>query len=214
VPKAVRRNGPRNAVGPLLRELLGHTHELGDWLYVSDGGHFENLGLYEAVQRGCRWIVVVDASCDADRNFDDLGNAIRKIRIDLGVPIDRDEVWRIGGRGMQALGRYCALLPIRYDLAWGLASPGYVLYIKPALYPQAPGLPVDVLQYAGVSPRFPHEPTTDQFFTESQFESYRALGEHQLDVITAFTAALDKVHDLIDFGRQHTRTDQMPTRGA
>lgn len=209
---AVRQNGPRMAILPMLRELLGLTNERGSWLFVSDGGHFDNLGLYEAIQRGCRYVVVVDASCDPDRNFDDLGNAIRKIRIDLGVQIDREEGWRIGGREMQAQGRYCALLPIRYDLAWGAPKPGFLLYIKAALYTQAPWLPIDVLQYGGRASPFPHEPTTDQFFTEAQFESYRALGEFELDAITAYQPRVGSVVDLIDLGGQHARIDRMAAR--
>jgi hypothetical protein len=146
---------------------------------VSDGGHFENLGLYEAVRRGCRDIVVVDASCDPDRNYDDLGNAIRKIRIDLGVRIERAGPLRIGPRELQTDGRYCALFDVIYE---GERS-GSLLYIKSAVYPKADNMPIDVLQYAGRSETFPHESTARQFFTESQFESYRALGEFQVDAI-------------------------------
>jgi hypothetical protein len=36
--------------------------------------------------------------------------------------------------------------------------------------------PGDVLEYWLAHETFPHESTTDQWFTESQFESYRNLG--------------------------------------
>jgi hypothetical protein len=175
----VRRSSPQFAVYPLVSELLGRTDERHPWLFVSDGGHFENLGLYEAVRRGCRDIVVVDASSDPDRNYDDLGNAIRKIRIDLGVRIERAGPLRIGPRELQAEGRYCALFDVTYDEQHS----GSLLYIKSAVYPKSANLPIDVLQYAGRSETFPHESTARQFFTESQFESYRALGEFELDAI-------------------------------
>jgi hypothetical protein len=175
----VRRSGPAFAVYPLVSELLGRTDERHPWLFVSDGGHFENLGLYEAVRRGCRDIVVVDASADPDRNYDDLGNAIRKVRIDLGVRIERAGPLRIGSRELQAEGRYCAL----FDVIFDDGASGSLLYIKSAVYPKAENMPIDVLQYAGRSPTFPHESTTRQFFTESQFESYRALGEFEVDAI-------------------------------
>ncbi len=175
----VRRSSPGFALYPLVSELLGRTDERHPWLFVSDGGHFENLGLYEAVRRGCRDIVVVDASCDPDRNFDDLGNAIRKIRIDLGVRVERAGPLRIGGRELRANGRYCALFDVIYDEH----RSGSLLYIKAAVYPEADNMPIDVLQYAGRSETFPHESTARQFFTESQFESYRALGEFELDAI-------------------------------
>ena len=178
-PARVRRATPGFAVYPLVSELLGRTDETHPWLFVSDGGHFENLGLYEAVRRGCRHIVVVDASCDPDRNYDDLGNAIRKIRIDLGVRIERAGPWRIGARDLRANGRYCALFDVIYDDE----RSGSLLYVKAAVYPDADNVPIDVLQYAGRSETFPHESTARQFFTESQFESYRALGEFELDAI-------------------------------
>ena len=83
-----RRSDPLMGAAPLLREMFGRTTDVNPYVYLSDGGHFENLGLYEMVARRCRWIVVSDAGCDADYAFQDLGNAIRKIRIDLGIPIE------------------------------------------------------------------------------------------------------------------------------
>ena len=38
---------PPNALVTLTRELLGWTDDLGKAVYLSDGGHFENLGLYK-----------------------------------------------------------------------------------------------------------------------------------------------------------------------
>jgi hypothetical protein len=137
----VRRTSPGFAAYPLVSELLGRTDDTHPWLFVSDGGHFENLGLYEAVRRGCRDIVVVDASCDPDRNYDDLGNAIRKIRIDLGVRIERAGPLRIGPRELQRDGRYCALFDVIYDDT----RSGSLLYIKTAVYPKAENMPIDVL---------------------------------------------------------------------
>jgi hypothetical protein len=58
------------------------------FVYLSDGGHFENLGIYELVRRRCACIVVIDAGEDVDSRFDDLGNAIRKCYADFGVVID------------------------------------------------------------------------------------------------------------------------------
>ncbi len=69
---------------PFLYEIFGLTNDTRPFVYLSDGGHFENLGLYEMVRRRCRFIVVSDAGCDPDFVFEDLGNAVRKIAIDLG----------------------------------------------------------------------------------------------------------------------------------
>ena len=78
--------GPAHAALPLFNEALGTTNESYPYVNLSDGGHFDNLGLYEMVLRRCRYIMVVDAGCDSDYVFEDLGNAIRKIRIDSAFP--------------------------------------------------------------------------------------------------------------------------------
>lgn len=189
--QAARKAGPTLAVVPLLRELLGKTDAKGKWIYLSDGGHFDNLGLYEMVRRACRYIVVVDGSADPDRTFDDLGNALRKIRVDFGIPIERypNSPWRIGSPDLGARGRSCALFSIDYT-PWlgkrpsGEPSHGLLLYIKPAYYRHEDSrVPIDVAQYASTSLEFPHQPTVDQFYDESQLESYRALGEHEVDLL-------------------------------
>src|SRR6185312_467439 len=106
-----RQPGPRNSFSWLLREALGRTDARSPFVYLSDGGHFENLGLYAMVQRGCRDIVVVDAGCDPGYRFEDLGNALRKIRIDLGVEIAFAEE----PSAMHARGKRWAEAAIRYS---------------------------------------------------------------------------------------------------
>jgi hypothetical protein len=70
------REGPRFSFVPILNELFGVTTDQGRYVYLSDGGHFENLGMYEMVRRRCRYIVVSDAGCDPDFQLGDLGNAV------------------------------------------------------------------------------------------------------------------------------------------
>ena len=180
--------GPRFSIAPLRDEMLGLTNDKNPWVYLSDGGHFENLGLYEMIQRRCRLIVVSDAGADPQCNFEDLGNALRKIRADLGVRIELEgggEECKIGIHArnvVQDINRYCALFSIFYTEAAAEANKpdGRLLYIKAAVYGQEP---LDVCNYAREHAEFPHEPTSDQFFTESQFESYRHLGEHVIQTI-------------------------------
>lgn len=169
------RSCPEFAIGPLLAEAFGFTDEHGRYVYLSDGGHFENLGLYEMVRRRCPIIVVSDAGCDQKSGFVDLGNAIRKIRIDLGVEIELDvELLRPQGEKNHSRLHY-AIGTIRYDTVDPNAPSGMLIYLKPSLTGDEP---TDVLDYAGRHPDFPHESTADQFFDESQFESYRRLGAH------------------------------------
>ena len=180
-----QKEHPTTNLGPILREAAGLTNETYEWVYLSDGGHFENLGLYEMVLRRCHYIVLSDAGADPEFVFDDLGNAIRKIRTDLGVPIDIEEMFMFA-RGAQAMtkeGRYVATATIRYSAVDGPeAKDGLLIYLKPGVY-EDDYFPRDVFNYAQGSRAFPHEPTSDQFFSESQFESYRALGRHAINEI-------------------------------
>ena len=89
-PNAKQTLSPTIGLGSLVLELLSLTNEKSRYVYLSDGGHFENLGLYELVRRHCRYILVSDATADRHANFLDLGNAIRKCRSDFGVDIEID----------------------------------------------------------------------------------------------------------------------------
>jgi hypothetical protein len=151
-------------------------------VYLSDGGHFENLGLYEMVARRCRWIVVSDAGCDADYAFQDLGNAIRKIRIDLGIPIDFPGGVAIDAAHAGNGNRHGAFGVIHYSAVDGDVADGVLLYLKATLSGDEP---VDVRNYAMSHPDFPHETTANQWFGESQFESYRTLGLHTIASLAA-----------------------------
>jgi hypothetical protein len=172
--------GPTNAVRPFIDEAFGLTNDKNAWVYLSDGGHFENLGIYEMVLRRCHTIIVVDASSDPGFAFEDLGNAIRKIRIDLGVPIEFPQGISIAARG--ANGRHCAKGEIQYRCVDPLAENGVLIYIKPSLNGNEPP---DVTQYASQHSSFPHQTTANQWFNESQLESYRRLGAHIIEEICA-----------------------------
>ena len=151
----------------LVRELLSLAKESDRLVNLSDGGHIDNLGLYELLRRRCRTIIVSDASADPLMRFDDLGNALRKARIDFGIEVDL-ELEPIRAKTAHAVaGR------IRYPAGDGRSDDGVLIYVKSVLIP---GDPADLHQYQRVCPSFPHEPTTDQSFDEPQFESYRQLG--------------------------------------
>jgi hypothetical protein len=166
------RRGPWHAALPLFAEAFGNTTASDAFVNLSDGGHFDNLGLYEMILRRCRHIVAIDAGCDSDYIFEDLGNVIRKVRIDLGIPID---IRVVSPKKEGAKASYYVLGTIRYSAIDGPGTDGELLYIKPILCGQEPA---DVAHYAAAHPEFPHEPTSDQWFSESQLESYRALGVH------------------------------------
>ena len=178
-----KTEGPSIAIKPLIEEAFGLTTDDRPYVYLSDGGHFEDLGLYEMVRRRCRFIVVVDAGEDRRFEFADLGNAVRKISIDLGIGIRFFDLRLMKNRPPDSVTAelrknipYYAIGVIDYKAADGEEAgceDGIILYIKPALHwTESAG----VVSYAAAHPTFPHETTTDQWFTESQFESYRSLG--------------------------------------
>lgn len=204
-----QKKGPDYSITPLIDEMLGLTSDDNPWVYLSDGGHFDNLGLYEMVQRRCRLIVVSDAGADPLGSFEDLGNALRKIRTDLGVSIElagKGEDIGIRSRdAADAEGHYCALFNICYGAVWGddkaPAHYGTLLYIKPAIYGHEP---LDICDYAREHPQFPHEATRDQFFAESQFESYRSLGQYIVEYIaTRWHTRVETLEDLFAAAAKH-----------
>jgi hypothetical protein len=165
--------GPRSAVSSLLREAFGQTDDRSPYVYLSDGGHFENLGLYEMIQRRCRTIVLLDAGCDEQFVYEDLGNAVRKIRIDMDTSIVFQEESIRLLRGKQ---RRCAVA----DICYPDGTIGQLIYVKPMMLGNEPP---DVRSYFDANPAFPHQSTGDQWFDESQTESYRLLGEVTMEQI-------------------------------
>jgi len=163
------RPAPAFGVEPLVNELLARTTDTNPYVYLTDGGHFENLGLYEMVRRRCHTIILSDAGCDAGYTFGDLANAVRKVRIDFGIEIDFPTGLRIGPREAArfAIGR------IRYSAVDAALKDGTLVYLKPTVTGDEV---VDVANYAATHPTFPHQSTTEQWFDEAQFESYRMLG--------------------------------------
>jgi hypothetical protein len=180
--------GPTIALEPLVLEAFGMTDDKYRWIELTDGGHFENLGLYEMVLRRCHNILVVDAGADPKCQFEDLGNALRKIEIDLGIPIRFTHGLHME-EGAKLSNRYCAVATIDYACVDGSRDmpdseraklAGTLIYLKAGMTGKEPP---DVRQYALTHPTFPHESTGNQFFNESQFESYRHLGSYEVETI-------------------------------
>ena len=188
--------GPRYAVGSLLSELFGLTTDERRYVYLSDGGHFENLGLYEMVRRRCKWIVLVDGDQDGKRGFADLGNAVRKIWIDLGIRITFDESPLLSATSDTKSIEipYFAVGTIDYlsDPSVGGEAPrGTLLYIKPVV--RGDEAAADVVAYKKANDAFPDQSTVNQWFNESQFEAYRRLGQLMTEKIVHVTKTNDQM---------------------
>ena len=167
-----RQASPTFGLTALIRELTGATTNTSGFVNLSDGGHFENLGIYELVRRRCRFIIACDAEQDGELTFGGLGSAIRKCRTDFGVEIriHPDPI-----RLRDEMTRRSAAHFVMGDVRYPGGDRGLLCYLKAALTGNEPG---DVLEYALRVAEFPHESTADQFFDESQFESYRQLGHY------------------------------------
>jgi hypothetical protein len=137
------------------------------------------------VLRRCHYIVVSDAGEDPEYSFGDLGDAVRKIRIDFGIPIEFGPMTIYPRSAIDTLktpGHNCAIGRIRYSVVDGAdAADGVLIYIKPAFYGDEPR---DIYEYSTRSKTFPQESTANHFLSESQFESYRMLGAYTMEKLS------------------------------
>ena len=165
---------PLFSLAPILCELTGSANGRADWVNLTDGGHFENLGVYELIRRRCRLIVVVDAGRDEKYHFEDLANLLIKCWTDFGVHIHFDEK-KFEYLHQKKDSRYCRANGIIGEIEYDKKNNVYgkLIYLKSSMtgdeWP-------DIRHYADMHEDFPHETTADQFFDENQFEAYRHLG--------------------------------------
>jgi len=184
----------------LWRELGSRLDEIAPWVNLSDGGHIENLAAIELLRRRCRFVIVGDAAADPKMFFGNLATLLRYARIDLGIeitidlsemrlhdpvarlPREDDDPLEVSARTSKPLnsGRQFAIGRIRYP---NETTEGYFLYFKSSCVGDEEEI---IQQYRNTNPSFPHESTADQFFSEGQFEAYRALGYHMGKAALAF----------------------------
>lgn len=169
--------------------------------YVTDGGHFDNTGVYALLKRKLPLIVLVDAAADPDYLFGDVESVVRKAKIDLQTNIEfidpasmpavlaSIDISRFGTPySITADGGPECMLLARIDYGDLAQSKGLLLIVKPC---RTDGMSLDVVGYADRHPAFPQESTANQFFSEEQWESYHALGVMLGQTLTpSFLAAL------------------------
>jgi hypothetical protein len=164
-------------LGMLWAEAAGRLSYRATWMYVTDGGHYDNLGLVEALRRGASHILVLDASGDKAHTWFTLGGAIALARADEGVDIELDPTaMTAGGRDLApgqvvqpwAHGRF-----YRPQEVAGLPQQGDIWVCKLGWWT---GAPWDVLAYARDHPSYPAESTLEQLYEATEFEAYQQLG--------------------------------------
>jgi hypothetical protein len=153
----------------VLREALGAAKSTHRYIYLTDGGHWENLGLVELLRRRCTHVVCFDASCDRTGQGLDIGRAIALARSELRADVQLDP------RPVMAdaegfAGTMAVEGAVRYPESGGTAK---LVYAKAVLTEDASW---DLHAYKKRDNRFPHHSTTQQMFTDEQFEAYRTLG--------------------------------------
>lgn len=179
----------------LLDEWLARFHgPARRYWYLSDGGHFENTAVYELIRRRVTHIICCDCGQDDGFRFSDIANLVRRVRIDFQANIEffnepeldylQQEFGNEWDGGAQIRGFKPLRRSIHRDRHFLLARVFYepnskpgslILFIKPAVLGDEP---LDIQNYHQAHPKFPNEPTSDQFFDEAQWECYRKLGEH------------------------------------
>jgi hypothetical protein len=161
--------------GCLLRETFGAgMTENEPWLNLSDGGHIENLAIYELLRRRCKMIISVDGEADPNYTFEGLMTLVRHAQIDFGVRIkvDLSDIRPDPKTGYSRA--HTALCTVHYPDG----AIGFIIYMKLSVTGNESEM---IRRYRINHPDFPHQSTLDQFFDEEQFEVYRQLGVHVAD---------------------------------
>lgn len=188
----------------LLREVFGRYPMDDRLLLVTDGGHYENLGLVELLRQGVRTAVCIDASGDVPPFATTLAQAIALAREELGITITLHDPTALAPGSAKPLEPESTLSALNSRLSRTAVVTGDIHYPRDLVIdgePPSPhgtlivaratltgDLPYHLLSYAASNPVFPHDSTSDQWFDHQQFDAYQALGRY----IGA------KVEDLLD----------------
>lgn len=161
----------------LIQEMTGILmHEKYRWLNLSDGGHIENMGIYELLRRRCKFIICVDGESDPTYTFHGLMASVRHAQIDFGVKLNPslDDLRPDPKTGFCKT--HYNLFTVQYPpTGQHPGGTGLLLYMKLSITGNESEL---IQRYRNQNPEFPHQATLDQFFDQEQFEAYRQLGVH------------------------------------
>jgi hypothetical protein len=144
----------------------------GRWVYVTDGGHYENLGLVEALRRGATEIVVFDASGDKANTWTAFGEAVETARADLGVEIDLNPSCMKQSKKT----RRAPMIVVEGKCRYPNGVEAKLWFCKLAMPEELPSS-WDVEAWQSRHPAFPNDSTAQQLYGDREFEAYRRLGE-------------------------------------
>ncbi|RVJ44662.1 patatin-like phospholipase family protein [Sinorhizobium meliloti] len=169
----------------LFAEAFGRLRSDSLRIYVTDGGHIDNIGLYQLLKRRCKFIIVIDGEADPGMNFSAFADVQRFARIDDGAlvsldwrPVRHAALQRLADRSKTHTESTATPHYAVGNIVYENGEEGILLYVKAAVRGDEPNY---VLDYERRYPDFPHEATSDQFFSEERMEAYRALGFHAVN---------------------------------
>jgi hypothetical protein len=180
---------PRVRLGYLLKEILGWYDPSDRYVFVADGGHWENLGLVELLRRRCRTILCLDASGDSVGAFTTLRQAVELARLELPdtvVDIDLKGLDAISGGSAAMPGGLVATLTVTYRGPGEETFTGTIHYAKAQV---SSNLDISLRRYAKADRRFPNYSTGDQFLRDEQFRQLVELGRAAGDELVKLAAA-------------------------
>jgi hypothetical protein len=169
-------------IHPGLCSAIFSLHHRGSrFVELTDGGHFENLGLYELVRRKLSVVLVVDGEADPSISLASLVSATRRIEQDFKATLTFEKAQ---GKGPERLMMYEEKgypSGLRYSqspflvatIKYNDGTSGTLIYVKSTLIR---GMDFTTAGYLATNPTFPHQSTIDQFFDQDQFDAYRYLG--------------------------------------
>lgn len=152
--------------GPLSswREALGSLSSRHRFVFVSDGGHWDNSGVVELLRRRCQYIFLVDASVDAQR----VANLLRLVslaRVETGVEFDTD------GSLLDCTDPVVRI-PFTYPTQ-DTDARNYLLVMRTHI---SPAMPPDLVALGNSTGPFPSHSTLNQFLRARDVDAYLALG--------------------------------------
>jgi hypothetical protein len=174
----------------LVREMLGLNNLNAPFLYVTDGGHYENLGLVELLRRKCETIWCIDAAGDKVDTFSTLGGALQTAQAELHISVQIDPEKHMKPQAAQA-GRPVQFVDKPFcvgKITYPDQTTGILIHVKAGVPTNAP---LSVQSFARQHQNFPCDSTLDQLYDADRFDAYRELGAFSVDqAVSGFPAAL------------------------
>ncbi|MBB3166883.1 patatin-like phospholipase family protein [Simiduia aestuariiviva] len=168
-PRAPRNHWTRMPYWLIGREMFGcGLGEQYQNLHLSDGGHFENLGVYELLRREVPLIISGDAGADPHTSLSDLGLLIQRAEADFNCQISIDVEPLL--RAEDGLHDACFATG---QIHYASGKTGTLLFVKTLLTLHSSA---QVRAFANIDRSFPNDSTDNQFYNEQHFDAYRRLG--------------------------------------